>query len=168
MAVIPFVSSMSINPKQENEAWNTCDISGLEKGSLKRCDWAVVYRRTDMDVFLIDKYSSLLADPDSEHSEQPSSAQNRWRSESKEYFVFKPWAPVRKCEVKLVDSNYYYGWEPPENDALNELPFFAEQCEGRAWDTSGRLYYREGYPPERNLIVPRVEWVAPTKVIIHG
>lgn len=167
ICAIPFVHSLSINPKQENEAWGSCDVSELGKGSTKQCGWAVVYRRTDTDISSIDKYSSLLADRNSEHSEQPSSAQNRWRSENKEYFVFKPWSPIRKCEVKLVDSKYY-GWEPPENDALMELPFFTERCEGRTWDTSGRLYYRGGCPPERNLIVPKVRWVTPTKVLIHG
>jgi hypothetical protein len=96
------------------------------------------------------------------------SAQNKWRSESKEYFIFKPYAPKRSCGVKLVNSKNYYGWEPPENAALVELPYFTEACEGRTWDTSGRLYYREGYPPERNLIVPKVQWLSETKVLIHG
>lgn len=168
ISAIPFINSLSINPKQKNEAWGSCDVSELKKGSTKQCGWAVVYRRTDKDISSIDKYTSLLTDPNSKQSEQPASAQNRWRSENKEYFVFKPWAPVRKCVVKLVDSKFYYGWEPPENEALIELPFLTEPCEGRTWDTSGRLYYREGYPPERNLIVPKVQWVSPTKVLIHG
>ena len=56
----------------------------------------------------------------------------------------------------------------PEIEALKELPFFTEPCEARTWDTSGRLYNRKGYPPERNLIVPRVRWISDSKVFIHG
>jgi ubiquinol-cytochrome c reductase iron-sulfur subunit len=167
VSAVPFVNSLSINPKQENDAWGSCDVSELKKGETKKCGWAIVYRRTDIDISSIDKYTSLLADPGSKQSEQQSLAQNRWRSVNEDYFIFKPWAPIRKCEVKLVEPKFYYGWEPPENDALMELPFFTEPCEGRTWDTSGRLYYREGYPPERNLIVPKVQWVSPTKVFIH-
>lgn len=168
ISAVPFVNSLSINPKQENIAWGSCDVSELKKGTVLQCGWAIVYRRTDLDIESIDKYTSLLDDPDSKQSEQHPLSENHWRSENKEYFVFKPWSPVRGCEVKLVDSKFYYGWQPPENEALMELPFFTEPCEGRAWDTSGRLYYREGYPPERNLNVPKVRWISREKVLIHG
>lgn len=166
--LVPFVKSLNVNSKQENAAWAACDISEIKKGGMRKCGWAVVYRRTDEDIEAVGKFIALLADPNSKESDQPESTKNQWRSENKEYFVFKPWAPLRRCEVKLVNSKNYYGWKPPENDALSELPYFTEQCEGRTWDTSGRLYYREGYPPERNLIVPQVRWVSPTKVLIHG
>jgi ubiquinol-cytochrome c reductase iron-sulfur subunit len=159
---------MTLNEKQENDAWVTCDVAGLPKGRVKRCGWTSVYRRTDKDIASVEKYESLLADPKSLQSNQPKGAMNSWRSENPDYFVFKPWAPVRGCGVQLVDSNQTPGWAPPEINALEDMPYFTERCEGRTWDTSGRLYDRKGYPPEENLIVPKVHWVSPTKVLIYG
>lgn len=168
LLLMPFLSSLNINPKQENNAWAACNVSEIQKGSLKKCGWSVVYRRTDKDIESVDKFITLLADPNSEQSKQPLSAQNKWRSEDKEYFIFKPYAPKRHCGVKLINSKNHYRWEPPEHAALVELPYFTEPCEGRTWDMSGRLYHREGYPQERNLIVPKVNWVSQTKVLIYG
>lgn len=168
LIAVPFIQSLSVNPKQENAAWGSCDLSDLPKGGLKKCGWVFVYRRTDTDILSINRFAALLADPGSKESEQPLSATNQWRSENKEFFIFKPWAPNRGCEVKLINPRPDFAWERPENEALMELPFFAEQCDGRTWDTSGRLYYREGWPSERNLSVPRVRWVSPEKVLIRG
>jgi ubiquinol-cytochrome c reductase iron-sulfur subunit len=168
LLAIPFVKSLSVNPKQEHAAWRPCDVSHMQKGELKKCGWTFIYRRTDEDMAAVDRYRDLLADPQSRQSEQPVTAQNLWRSENREYFVFKPWSPARGCPVELRDSGHDYPWEPPEHRALQELPYFTEPCGGRTWDMSGRLYHRHGYPPERNLTVPRVDWVAPDKVLIYG
>jgi len=62
----------------------------------------------------------------------------------------------------------YLGWEPVEKAAISTLPYFTEPCEGRTWDTSGRLYRRSNYPLEKNLIVPKVRWVSEFKVLIYG
>ena len=48
-AATPFVRSLSLNPKQENEAWGACDVSGLPPGEFEQCGWAMVYRRTMLD-----------------------------------------------------------------------------------------------------------------------
>lgn len=165
---LPFLQSLSVNPKQEHAAWRPCDISGMNKGEWKKCGWTFIYRRTDEDIAAVDRYRDLLADPESRQSEQPVAAQNQWRSENREYFVFEPWSSFRRCPVEFRDSGHDYPWEPPEHRVLQELPFFMESCEGRTWDMSGRLYHRQGYPPERNLTVPRVKWVSSEKVLIYG
>ena len=159
-------STLSINPKQENEAWGACDLSGMEAGSVRKCRWASVYRRTAKDIQSVDKYTNLLADPHSQMSDQPEESENKWRSENREYFVYRSFAPKRYCAVNLMQPTTI-GWQPNEYEALKELPYFTEQCEGRTWDTSGRLYSRAGYPPELNLSVPTVRWVSPTSVLIH-
>lgn len=168
VATVPFVRSLSLNAKQENEAWGTCDVSDLSPGELKQCAWAMVYRRTRLDKTFINRFDYLLADPASKESEQPESLRNEWRSESKEFFVFKPWAPVRTCGVVLRAPTQTLSWEPPEKEAITVLPYFTEPCEGRTWDTSGRLYRRTGFPPEKNLIVPKVRWVTESRVLIYG
>ena len=168
MIATPFVESLSINPRQENAAWHACDVSALSPGEMKKCGWSVVYRRTEEDRASVTKFASLLADPNSIESQQPKGANNQWRSTNPEFFIFKPYAPVRGCLVESVTTGQMFRWKLPENDALKELPYFMEPCEGRTWDTSGRLYHRKGYPPEKNLIVPEVRWVSKTKVLVHA
>jgi len=166
MLIRTLFSSLAINAKQENSAWGTCSLSDFPVGEVTECNLVSVYRRTNKEIESIDMYTHLLADPYSDASVQPKNAKNKWRSESSEYFVFKPYAPKKGCAVKLK-SPQDYGWSPPENEALVALPHFHELCEGRTWDTSGRLYRRSGALPELNLIVPAVEWVSPTTVRVH-
>lgn len=168
ISAIPFIQSMSVTAARENAAWATCDVSDLPQGKARVCGYAMVYRRTEKDKTSVSKFIHLLSDPESLHSEQPETAKNIWRSENSEFFVFYPWAPVRRCVVELISSGPMNGWEVPETEALSELPYFRELCEGRAWDTSGRLYFREDYPLEHNLIVPKVRWVDASKLLVYG
>ena len=165
---VPFFHSLSMNAKQENDAWGACDVSNLAPGAMKKCSWAMVYHRTSLDKNSISRFKHLLADRDSSESQQPESARNQWRSENPDFFVFKPWAPIRECGVELKDAEKSLEWGPEEKEALLTLPYFTEPCEGRAWDTSGRLYLRPGYPPEKNLIVPKVRWVSESSVLVYG
>lgn len=166
---IPFFQSLSMNAKQENDAWGAvCDVSDLALGGMKKCGLATVYRRTSIDKKSIARFKHLLADPASSESKQPESTRNQWRSENKDFFVFSPWAPVRGCGVELKDPEKSFERGPEEKEALLTLPYFTENCEGRTWDTSGRLYLRTYNPPEKNLIVPRVRWVSESSLLIYG
>lgn len=152
-----------------NEGWAVCDLSGMRSGDFKECGWgSVVYKRTDRDINAIDEYYGLLADPMSLLSNQPDAAKNEWRSENKKCFVFLPFAPIRGCELnfKLPGRDINPQW--PEAAALFELPYLSESCEGRAWDMSGRLYKREGYPDELNVTVPNFQWQSEFEVIIRS
>ena len=166
---LPFFHSLSMNAKQENDAWGAvCDLSDLAPGAMKKCGWAMVYRRTPLDKKSIARFEHLLADPNSSDSQQPESARNQWRSENKDFFVFNSRAPVRGCVVALKEPEKSFEWGPQEKEALLTLPYFTENCEGRTWDTSGRLYMRTDNPPEKNLIVPKVRWVSESSVLIYG
>jgi hypothetical protein len=76
-------------------------------------------------------------------------------------------APIRGCQVEFKEPGSI-GWDVPEKVAVEALPYFFEPCDGRTWDTSGRLYLRTGYPPEKNLIVPKVHWLSKYNVHIYG
>jgi len=128
----------------------------------------MVYRRTQRDINSVSKYAHLLQDHDSNNSKQPVSAKNQWRSENTNYLVFKAYAPNRDCGVTLHEPLTVITWDPPELEALQELPYFTEQCEGRVWDTSGRLYRRDNYPLEQNLIIPKHRWTGKESVLIHA
>lgn len=161
-----FFSGLSSTDKQENAAWVECDVSRLIPGQVIQCAFAVVYKRTDTDKKRIDDYVNLLDDPASARSTQPDSVKNKWRSENTDYFIFLPIAPVKKCRVALQRPTSSWGHHS-EKRPLSELPFFSELCDGRAWDTSGRLYRRDDYPNEFNLKVPQVKWLSDTRALIR-
>jgi len=157
---IPFLGSWAINQKQESFVWKSCDMSDMKEGELKKCGWAMIYKRTALDKENIKKYVYLLDDPNSLKSKQPEALRNVWRSETPDFFTFKSRSPRLGCRINLKNKPLYD--EAPEKVALSELPYFTEFCDGRTWDTSGRLYKREGYPFELNLVVPKVSWTLNT------
>ena len=165
---IAFLQSMNMNMKQENDAWATCDLSDMAPGTIKECGYGRVYKRTQADKDSISMFTHLLADPEMIESGQPELAKNKWRSENEDYFIFYPWAPVRRCGVSFQNtkSENLESWKPSEYEAIKKLPYFTEPCERRTWDTSGRLYARKHFPPENNLIVPNVKWKSDTNVLI--
>jgi hypothetical protein len=167
MTAIPFIKSLSVSEARESAAWATCDVSKLDKGEVLTCGYAMIYHRTEEDKLSISKYTHLLEDPLSKKSKQPDRAINKWRSENENYFIFRPWAPIRRCSIEF-HKEYEFWWEAPENKALKALPYFTELCEGRTWDMSGRLYQRGGHPPEENLTVPNVKWISDTRVLVYG
>ena len=165
---VPFVSSLSISAKSENESWTGCNVSRLSPGTQKKCGYAMVYRRTTHDIATINNFINLLQDPGSIESKQPEFAQNEWRSVSKDFFVYLPYAPQRKCGISIVEPNREVFRGHPEYEALMTSPYFWEGCDGRAWDMSGRLYKREHYPLELNLIVPNYKWLGNERILIQG
>ena len=166
----PFFASLSISANSLNNSIVSCSVKQMKPGQIIECGRASIYRRTIEDRRDIDKFSYLLQDPQSIYSKQPDDKQNRWRSKNTEYFIYYSFAPKRGCPLifnkpKKFEISWY---EPPEVEALESLPYFTEQCEGRTWDTSGRVYYRKGYPEEFNLIVPKTNWVSTTNVQVYG
>lgn len=169
LTAVPFIGSLGVSAKAENSAWGACDLSDLQPGKLRVCGYAWVYRRTEKDKSEVGKFTDSLQDPDSLASNQPHNARNIWRSENPDYFVFRPWAPEGSCILILRDAGEDSDWLPAdEAKAASSLPYFFDPCDGRIWDTSGRLYARRGHPPENNLIVPKVRWVSETEVLIYG
>jgi hypothetical protein len=168
-AAVPFVNSLNPGEKAKNDAWVKCDLSELQEGEIMQCGLAEVYKRTEIDKLSVSKYASFLEDRESKNSGQPEDLKNEWRSSDKNYFVYRPWAPIRGCKIEFMKAGLLQNWEPPEAVAMKNLPYYFERCEGRAWDMSGRLYHREGYPPEKNLIVPKTKWVSESLMFIyHG
>ncbi|HEY9052935.1 MAG TPA: hypothetical protein VIQ03_15395 [Gammaproteobacteria bacterium] len=166
----PFVNSFSISEKSLNDSIVTCSVKEMKPGEIIECNFAAIYKRTEKDKEYINKFAYLLADPQSIFSKQPISSKNDWRSENPDYFIFYAWAPKRGCPVGYHEPKAHgdIWYQLPEVEALELLPYFTEQCEGRTWDTSGRLYHREGYPDETNLTVPRTKWISSVSVHIYG
>lgn len=165
----PMVMSLKPNARAENAGWHDCEVKDLAPGELRTCGLVKVYRRTQADRENVSRYLPLLEDANSLLSMQPPDVANQWRSHSAEYFVFWPTAR-RYCPVQFKPSvgrekqDYYWA---PEAKALAGLPYFTENCEGRTWDTSGRLYARSrGSPQEKNLSVPETRWISDTRFFV--
>lgn len=165
--LVLLLHSLGISAKTENDSWSEYDLVGIRPGELRKLDWAWVYRRTDQDKKNVRAFIARMEDPLSLHSRQPENARNEWRSGSPEFFIFLPFAPIRGCGVKFMPPGELDYADIPEADIVKLAPYFSEPCEGRVFDTSGRLFRRQNYPPENNLIVPDTQWVTKTKVLVR-
>jgi hypothetical protein len=165
----PFISSLRVNEKAMNSSIHTCSVIDMQPGEIIECGLVSIYRRTELDKAHVKEFAYLLSDPQSTHSEQPKGINKLFRSTNIDYFIFYPWAPKRGCGVTLKGpQENLNNWDShPELEALQKLPYFTEPCEGRAWDMSGRLYHREGYPQEYNLKVPNAKWVSENSVRLN-
>jgi len=169
-ASYPFISSLSISEQTKSDSIFTCSVDNMKSGEIIECGRVSIYKRTENDKKYLTKFAYMLSDPQSIYSKQPKSINKLYRSENPDYLVYLSWAPKRGCPLSLKESvssndDWYI---PPELEALKDLPYFTEQCEGRAWDTSGRLYHRDGYPEESNLTIPNTKWVSKTTVHIYA
>lgn len=158
----PFGSSLLPSEKAKAEA--QYDLSDIQPGELRSVASFMVYRRTPEDFASYEVSRKFYVNGGMERSKQPASANNELRSDRREFFIFLQGAPVRGCYVALVtepvETTAATAAYAPDVVALNGFPHFREPCEGRIFDTTGRLLDRKGYPPEENLSVPALRWVS--------
>jgi len=167
IATIPFVMSWNLNPRALAAA-PAFDVKHMRPGELHKLDFGLwVYRRTADDLAALGTYERYLADPLSQKSQQPHALANLWRSDSREYFVFRPGAPKRYCSVEFVPANTRSYDSFPEGHIVSKLNHFYEPCDGRTFDASGRVFTRKEWPEELNLTVPKVKWVTETKFVLE-
>lgn len=167
LILIPFVFSWGISEKAKNNSSFMYDLSDMNPGELRELSYVWVYRRTTTDKESNDRHLSSMVDPESNESRQPLDSKNKWRSANPDFFVFFPHAPVRGCEIEFRKSidKPYNDWM--QSDFIHHYPHFYGRCEGRLWDTSGRLIKRENFPYEKNLIVPKIVWRSHTKMVVN-
>ena len=161
---VPFVSSFKPSARaQALGAPVERDISRLEPGGIVRVEWRgraiYIVRRTQAMLEKLGQISELLADPDSEETEQqPDYAANEFRSIRPEYLVVEGrcthlgCAPTPRFDVAAADI----GADWPGG-------FFCA-CHGSKFDLAGRVF--RGVPAPTNLIVPPHRFVNDTTVLI--
>lgn len=138
------------------------DISKLEPGAMLKVEWrgmpVWVVRRSPEMLASLQTDTSLLLDPMSQASEQPTYAKNIDRSRSPEYFVVLGvcthlgCSPLPKFTVGdvTVSSDWPGGFYCP--------------CHGSKFDLAGRVF--KGVPAPSNLRVPPYAFVGTTKITI--
>jgi len=152
-AAVPFVASW--NPSARARAAGApvrIDISRLEVGEILgpipawRGRPIFVVRRSDEALQALTTMDDRLTDPDSEQPEQPSYAQNEYRSRQPELLVL-----VGLCPHLFCSPTPHIELQPEPFDPNWNGGFFCP-CHGSRFDLAGRVY--SGSPASRNMEVP--------------
>lgn len=152
-AAVPFVASW--NPSARARAAGApvrIDVSRLEVGEILgpipawRGRPIFVVRRSDEALQALTTMDDRLTDPDSEQPEQPSYAQNEYRSRQPELLVL-----VGLCPHLFCSPTPHIELQPEPFDPNWNGGFFCP-CHGSRFDLAGRVY--SGSPASRNMEVP--------------
>lgn len=148
------------------------DVKDMEPSSLKRFEiedgsqiW--VYRRSDKEIAEINALAQYLVDPRSIDSAQPSDLRNAFRSVKEEYFVFQPITVKTACAVKYSPPSEFSYDEEYTRAPIHKYGHFREPCYGNLFDTAGRVLKIAEYHEEKNLSVPKVNWVSDTEFVAN-
>ena len=136
------------------------DISKIEPGQQAIVEWrgkpVWIIRRTQDMLKHLDDDRALLRDPDSLVAQQPSYAQNKFRSINPEYLV-------------LVGICTHLGCSPKYKPTINELGpdwpgGFYCPCHGSTFDLAGRVF--KDVPAPINLEVPPYRFLNDHTIVI--
>jgi ubiquinol-cytochrome c reductase iron-sulfur subunit len=138
------------------------DIAKLEPGQMIRVEWRGqpiwVLRRTEEMLATLAKLEPLLRDPNSDHSIQPESCKNRYRSLKPEVFV-----AVGICTHLGCSPSYRPEVAPPDLGKRWLGGFFCP-CHGSRFDLAGRVYKK--VPAPTNLTVPPYRYLTETRIVV--
>jgi len=160
-AAYPFLASWAPSVKARAlGAPVEVDISKIEAGQKITVAWRgqpiFIVRRTPEELKALETMADLLRDPTSKEPQQPSYADNLYRSIKPEVLVLigicthLGCVPLYKPEAGSVEA----GWEGG---------FFCP-CHGSKYDMAGRVY--KGVPAPLNLAVPPYQYLKETLLLI--
>jgi len=160
-ALTPFVSSLLPSASAlASGAPIEVDLSKLMPGQQATVEWrgkpVWIIRRTQDMLKHLDDDRELLRDPDSLVTQQPSYAQNKFRSINPEYLV-------------LVGICTHLGCSPKYKPTINELGpdwpgGFYCPCHGSTFDLAGRVF--KDVPAPINLEVPPYRFLNDHTIVI--
>ena len=161
--LVPFISSMQPSAKARAAgAPVRADISKLEPGQMVRVKWrgkpVWLVRRTQKMLEVLPTLDPQLSDPESQKSDQPSYAQNEYRSIKPEYLV-----TVGICTHLGCSPTYRPDAGAADLGADWEGGFFCP-CHGSKFDLAGRVY--KGVPAPTNLVIPPHSYLSETELVI--
>ena len=161
-AAVPFIAAMQ--PSEAAQAAGapvSVDVSQLKAGDMMTVEWRgkpvwIVRRSQEALTTLDQEDESQLRDPESNASEQPSYAKNKYRALEPEFLVLigvcthLGCAPIYRPELGSVRPNWQGGFFCP--------------CHGSAFDFSGRVF--KGVPAPLNLQVPPYRFASKDIIVI--
>lgn len=160
---VPFVASM--RPSAKAEALGApveVDIDKIEPGQRVIVLWrgqpVWVLRRTPEALASLSALEEVLADPQSESSEQPETSRNEYRSIKPEIFV-----AVGVC-THLGCSPLYRPEVAPADLGPDWKGGFFCPCHGSRFDLAGRVY--KSVPAPVNLIIPPYHYLSDARIVV--
>lgn len=162
-AAVPFVASMQPSARAKAAgAPVEADISKLEDGQMLRVKWrgkpVWIVRRTQAMLDVLPTLESILNDPESKESEQPSYCTNPLRS-------------VKPGTLVAIGICTHLGCSPtfrpdvaPEDLGADWKGGFFCPCHGSRFDLAGRVY--KSVPAPLNLAIPPHRYLTDTSLLI--
>ena len=161
--VYPFLAAWA--PSEKAKAAGApveADISKLEPGQLVRVKWrgkpVWIVRRTEQNLKDLTALADRLLDPNSDMPQQPSYAQNQYRSIKPEYLV-----AIGIC-THLGCSPTYRPEVAPADLGPDWVGGFFCPCHGSRFDLAARVY--SGVPAPSNLEIPPYQFLSDTKILV--
>jgi len=159
---VPFIKSW--NPSEKAKAAGApveVDISKLEEGQMVRVEWrgkpVWVVRRAESVVSALKEADGQLSDPSSAEEQQPTYAQNEYRSIKPEYFVAVGICTHLGCSPTYLPDSF------SEQVQGVSSGFFCP-CHGSKFDMAGRVF--QGVPAPYNLVIPKHMYLTDSRIII--
>ncbi len=159
---VPFIKSW--NPSAKAKAAGApveVDISKLEEGQMVRVEWrgkpVWVVRRSRSVVNALKEHDNQLRDPNSNEEQQPTYAQNTYRSIKPEYFIAVGICTHLGCSPTYLPDSF--------NEQVQGVKsgFFCP-CHGSKFDMAGRVF--QGVPAPLNLVIPKYMYLSDTRIVI--
>ena len=160
-ALTPFVASWMPSARAQAEgAPVQVDLSKMEPGQQVTVAWrgkpVWIIRRTPDMLKHLDEDRARLRDPDSLVAQQPSYAQNKYRSLKPDYLVLVGICTHLGCSPK---------YKPFEKELGPDWPGgFYCPCHGSTFDLAGRVF--KGVPAPINLEVPPYRFISEDVIVI--
>jgi ubiquinol-cytochrome c reductase iron-sulfur subunit len=161
-AAVPFIKSW--NPSAKAKAAGApveVDISKIEPGQLIRVEWrgkpVWLVSRSEQVLQQLGEHDGALRDPASEQEQQPSYAQNPYRSIKSEIFVAVGICTHLGCSPTYLPDSFAEQVEGVSSG------FFCP-CHGSKFDMAGRVF--QSVPAPLNLVVPPHYYVDSTTILI--
>ncbi|WP_119009676.1 ubiquinol-cytochrome c reductase iron-sulfur subunit [Vibrio superstes] len=147
---VPFIKSWNPSARAKSAgAPVEFDISKLEEGQMARVIWrgqpVWVVKRGQGTLDELGQLAEQLRDPDSVEEQQPSYAQNPYRSLKPEIFIAVGLCTHLGCSPTYLPSSF------GEQVSGVKSGFFCP-CHGSKFDMAGRVF--QGVPAPYNLAVP--------------
>lgn len=162
-SAVPFVSSFA--PSERARAIGApaeVNLQGMAPGELRTVEWrgqpVFVLRRSPEMLESLTRHDSLLADPQSRRSDQPSYAGNALRSARPEYGVL-----VGICTHLGCIPTFRPTLGAPDIDASWPGGFYCP-CHGSKFDFAGRVF--KNVPAPTNLAVPPYHFASDSTLLV--
>lgn len=159
---VPFIKSW--NPSAKAKAAGApveVEINKLEEGQMVRVEWrgkpVWIVRRSQVVVDGLKNHESQLRDPSSNELQQPTYAQNPYRSIKPEYFIAVGICTHLGCSPTYLPDSF------SEQVQGVKSGFFCP-CHGSKFDMAGRVF--QSVPAPLNLVIPPHMYLSDTRIVI--